>query len=451
MANVEESPLYREISLIMASNNATDIKNYIAFIHLMESNKAYKALKVMSLDITREYDKNFADVVYIQLAIPVGTYADYVYPAKDDLEITLLKQPMYPTNNETGTSIRYKAILEDTGKPRLDSGKVAGLTTEILDIANFVTVNFQLIPLSDYILRTVQVGCITRKTDVKNVLLTVITDQINKIKVDNKSAIFGVDLVDPDNKEVKEQIVIPVGTKLINVPHHIQDKECGVYNSGLSSYIQENIWYIYPKFNMYRNVTGAKSVDFIIIPKNKYPGIPTTYRRKGDQVVILITGEAKAFDNRKINQMNLANGIRFTNSETIFDNDTIKRQDNKVIVDRSSMNTEIIASAQSDDINNAPLSNNRITSNPFSEYSALASVQTNIIAFIWENSNPDIIKPGMMCNLFALDQDNKIINGSGVIKSVIHNTKLAYPGIVESKYTTNSIIEIFYDNENFNA
>lgn len=450
MAQIENTALKNEISLIMAANNSTDIKNYIAYIHVMETNQSYKVLKVMSLDIDRNYAENFSDVIIIEVAIPVGTYSDLIYPYKDNLELTLLKSPIYYTSKIEPSSIRYKSVIEDTGKPRIQSGKYSGATTELLDISNFTVVKFQLIELASYILRNVSIGCIVRKSTVKDTLLTLLTNQVNQLKLDNKTTISGIDLIEPNNTELKEQIVIPYGTKLVNLPYYIQTKVCGVYNSGIASYIQNNIWYIYPQYNIKRETENDRTIDFILVPEDKYPGITSTYRKKGDRIVVMITGSAKAFDNVKVNQMNNATGVRFSNSESFFDTGTIKRENNKVIIDRSSMNTEIIAMNQPDGINRVPISENRITSNPFNEYSKLAKLQGKIMAFVWENSNPDIIKPGMMCNLYSMDKDGDIIYGYGVIKSVTHNTRLVYPGIVESKYTTNTGIEIIYNDDNFN-
>lgn len=450
MSELENTSLMNEIKLIIAANNAADEMVYDAFIHVVDNNVTYKALNVMSIDIDRRYGENYSDIMFVELAIPPGTYADNIYPFKNNLEITLLETPVNDIK-QSPVAIRFKAILKDEGKPRLNAGKQSGQTTEMLDISSVFPISFQLLSMVNYKLRTLDVGCIIRKSTVKDTLLTIITDQVNKIKINGKNTTIGVDLIDPDNTEVKEQIVIPHGTKLINLPEYIQTNCCGVYNSGIASYIQGNTWYIYPKYNFKREVLGNRLVDFIIVPKDKFPGINTTYRHKGEQLVILITGDAKAFDNTKYQEINQATGIRFTNSETIFNEDTIKRENNKVIVDRSSMNTELISSESKDDNDMVPFSNSSITSNPFNEYSKLSSLQSRIIAFVWENSNPQLIKPGMMCNIYAIDNDGKVIIGNGVIKSTQHHTRLAHKGIVEKKTITNTAIEVNYENGDFSA
>lgn len=447
---IEKTAISREIQYVMSGMPTVEDRSYTAFIHLMDKNINIRALKLTSLDIDREYTNNIGDVIIAELAIPVGTYADVVYPNKANAEVTiittsntLLKKTQKPT------SVRYKAIFKDTGKPRLQANKSTSHSTDILDLSNFVTVKVQLTPISTYILRTAQVGGIFRFAKPEDVLKSLITSQVQLIESDQKEAITGVDLVTPDNSEEVEQLVIPHGTPLVSVPQFIQKRVCGVYNSGLSSYVQDGTWYIFPTFNKERNTSTGKTVSLILLPKNKYPGLTHTYRQRGDQTVILTTGDVNQLNTNKEDQMNQGSGVRFLNAETVFSDEGINREGNKAKISRSNMNTEIIAHEQTDGLNNVPVSTTSITSNPFEEYSKLAKNSGGYLQVVWENSNPDLIHPGMMASLTMATNNGKVITAYGVIHGATHNTRLARPGIVDSKYITTTALNIHFDHSQF--
>lgn len=470
MGQIENTAIMREVQYVMSGPSTEDLYAYDAFLHLnphqtKERNASagklkrkaikageditVKALNVLSMDINRDYVKNFADELTIEVALPVGSYADLVYPAKDDLEVTLMKKPLFYRRGVPPKFTRYKAVMVDTGRPRVSSTDGNTALRELLDVSDVVVVTIQLVPISNYVLRTAQVGVIFRQETVESALLTLLSDQIKLIKSDHKDVISGVDLVKPDNDEVKEQIVIPHGTPLISVPDYVQNKSCGVYNSGISSYVQEGTWYIYPTHNLARASQHGRSCTVVLLPRNKYPGLDRTSRRQGEHVVILATTEAVAINVDKALQMNQGSGVRFTNAETILDKDTIRRQDNKVVTQRGMSNTEVTANTQADKLEYTPIAKEGITSNPFKHYSSLASLKGGLIGIHWEHSSPDLIFPGMMCEIVTTGEDGRIMKGKGVIHTAIHQSRLVRPGIVDKQFITTSILKIRFDDSGF--
>jgi len=137
-------------------------------------------------------------------------------------------------------------------------------------------------------------------------------------------------------------------------------------------------WYIYSPFNIKQFHKSFNTLTIVNMPKDKLPGIEVSFRKTGNQVIILATGDTAHIDNSEAQTANLGNGVRFVDSRTIMDGfgEVIN---NKFVVDRSKNVTQVSNPNQQRKVNVTTQSNVRITSSYNLEYSELMRKAGSIV------------------------------------------------------------------------
>jgi hypothetical protein len=441
---IEKTPLYMEMLDVMANCDRKSQVAWKAMIHLDDQGNTYETLNVASVNLRRDYVQSFGDEMSCVISIPLGKYAKRIYPNRNHLQITLMRIPLLENSTrmdidaEMGTE-RYSAVLIEEGPAITQMQGTETNDEEALDLVDILDVKFQLFNKAVEQLRLTQVGGIYRKTDMGQLLLTVLTCAFGQLKVDDQRNLLGVDLVEPSHQEKKEQVVVPHGLLLTDFPGFLQ-KRFGVYSSGLGSYIQNKYWYIFPLFDTTRFQTTLRTLSIYILPKRKFSEIERTYRTTSSTVSIITTSDTDFRGDNDINYINSGNGIRFTSADTMMDGFQVTR-DNKTTIARSRNNSEFSSSERDDGLNFAPVAHTRITSNPFVHYSELASRKGGILRLNWENSNPQVIEPGMVARIAYFDQ-GEIKEAYGVVLGATHMT-VKVGDYNTLKHTSNSQLVLF--------
>jgi hypothetical protein len=441
---IENSSLYREILAIINGNSKPVHFSWSAIIHVDKLN--YNPLKILSIDFSQDYENNYSDEIIITLSILGGTYAKDIYPFKDKVDITLLRTPITEVAgstqaNQLRETERYTATLLDTGNPIIEGNGANTPTRESLNLTNIFEVSFQLVNKSLEQMRMMSVGGIYRSVTAIDVIKCVLTNEMKKIVVEGIRKPVGVDIIDGYNKQVREHVVIPHGTKLVNLPEYVHQKCGGIYSSGFGYYFQKAHWFIYPCYDTSRFNSASKTLTIINVPRNKFPNIERTYRADGKNTTIMATGEVKFRDDSEVQQLNLGNGVRFSSADNFMSNFSTTT-DNKTSVSRGSNNTEVTASPRANGNNNVHISSDPINSNPFLEYSKLARRQGSMISLSWENSLPSLVSPGMMVKILYLDGDNIAI-AYGTLLKTHHYTQMRGIGMTDTRYISNSSLHVF--------
>lgn len=440
---IEDSTLWREISAVLQDGSKPVSFGWTAQLHADPED--FEIMKVLGIDFIEDHENNFTETVIIELLLGGGTFLKRVYPNRERLEVTLIRNPMNETGegmdfSQAAFSERYSATLLDTSNALLE-GNIAGTASEqVLNQANIIPVKLQLINKSIEQLRMVSVGGSVRNATVKDTLLSMITATLPKVKVEKALSITGVDLIDPSNSRVYPQIVIPHGTLLSELPDMVHQNQ-GIYNSGLGSFIHQGYWYIYPKYDVTRFNSTSRSVTIIRVPPNKLPSIERTYRIQGDNVVILATSDSTFQDDSERLQLNQGNGVRFSDSSK-FMGGFVETADNKSLARRGATNNEFIANQRLTGNNNVQLSRTPISANPYLEYSKLAQRQGSLFTLVWENSNMDLLLPGTQIQILYLEGE-EIKQLQGTLHALQHAVQLAGQGLTANRYQTRTAIGVF--------
>jgi hypothetical protein len=442
--DIENSSLYSEVLQITQGGEKPISYYWEAEVHTGEVTT--RLLKVTTIQTFRDYEKNFSDEIMLEAAVPLGVYAKVIYPLRNELEVTLYRRPLSEVGDtvmedEESNTQRYKAVLVLDGLPPVEGTELGQLDQFSLDLQDILKLNFQLFGRTLEKLRIVTVGGIFRKTKPEDVITGILSTESLKIQVIGEKAIDGVDMVPAVNKEAREHIVIPQGTKLVSIPTYIQEKCGGVYPTGIGTYLQDRMWYVYPLFDTTRLKKVERSLTLIKVPKNRFSSIERTYREEGGSVFVIGTDQTNFKDDGSTSFMNAGNGVRLADADQ-FMGTIAKVVDNKAIISRGKINSEFVITQKEDNSNNTQRSVDKISANSFNDYSRLSSRQGGIYQFVWENSLPTLLFPGMMVRVLYLSGDN-IVELNGVLLCVDTLTQLAGIGMTSSRHVSTSALSVF--------
>jgi len=164
---IEASVLWQEVRRIAAEGVKPISFRWELTIHV--KGKDIKPYYVESVDLTRNYVKNHADVWIVRFALGPGTYNKDILPNKSILEATLRKIPLEegvntPDKESDIQTVRFRAIPIDTKSSQVEGNSVVADNTESADIGTIDSISFQLIDPVVERLRMVSVGGIYRSS-----------------------------------------------------------------------------------------------------------------------------------------------------------------------------------------------------------------------------------------------------------------------------------------------
>ena len=446
--DVLDSALGTDIKKITNNDQGSASYYWSADIHCTADN-TIQAFKVLSIDFVCDYVNNFTDEIILSLTLGGGAYTYQVYPNMNNLEITLYKTPV----NEVGggsddsrdiESERYVATLVKPWNPAI-TGNTFNQPDEMgLDLSNMFTIDFQLISKSVDQFRMRSFGGIFRNVTVEQVIKSVLTTESKIVNADNEAIPTGVEMIDANNTTIREHILIPQGTRLVDVPGLIQNK-AGVYNSGFAYYFLNDTWYVFPPYNNVDFNKAKRTLTLIRVPPNRMPGAERTFIKAGDSVTAIVTGDMKLNNLTESLMLNQGNGVRFGDADKFME-DFVKVEGNKATAGRGGTNNEFTTIKRPNGYNNVLNSDRKISANPFVEYSKLASRDGVFLSMSWENSDPTLIYPGMPVKILFMEQD-EIRETYGVLIHAHHYVQTLGNGFQSNRHICASNLTIFTKRE----
>lgn len=436
----ENTSLMSEVNQILATPSKGVNNRWRAVIRA--NNEELSVVKVMSIELGRRYATDFGDTMFIEVLIMEGQYWHRIFPYKQDLVLTLYRERAQEVTgreliDEDIENQEFRAVIVDDG-----SKNFSRIREDVQDLSSIKQVRFQLIDQSVEQLRLMTVGTVVRNTAPGDAVKMLYTHVSKDITVDDEATVLGVDIYEPDNTEPYPQLVIPHGTPVTDVAELVQNT-AGVYSTGIGSYLQNGIWYVYPLYDYTRYENTTKSLTLIEAPGKRFGGSERTFRKTGNQVIALVTGDVNYTDLSERNQLTEGNGVRFSDPKRLFKAFGITDQ-NKASVLREELNNELVASQRVTGLNHTPFSSQRVTANKFAQLSALAARNGSFIVCHWENSDIDAVYPGMPVKYMYVVNSN-VHELTGVVLEANHYIASAQPGITPGGYSANSALMLFID------
>ena len=363
--------------------------------------------QITLIDVDRNYLTQYGDQTTITVRLSRRDYERKIYPNKEDLYITLTKEPLGETSDDEDfdqevITRRYRAVLAENRSSLLEQSTANAADESVMDTEPDYEYTFQLIDPALEILRTKSTGGIFTDMTTTGVVQGLMTQLANDLDLEEDSNVQGVDVVEGTNNRTYTHIVLPHGVRYTQIPETIQELY-GLYSSGLGVYYQTGVWYVFPAYNVKRFDQVPDPVTIINVPPRRLHGIERTYLQDDQSLIILSTGQVVHDDQSEVAQMNVGTGVRYAKSENIMEG-FHSVEENKATVTKSENIREYSVHDRSSKQAMALFSPARITDNVDRESSRLAEGLGFVVKLIWDNANPDLVYPGQPVKFAYMDE-----------------------------------------------
>ena len=408
---LEKTPIWAAARKIFDETDKPVKFEFTAKIHTTDED--FDALKVLKFDIIKDYVNSIGDVMMMELIMPLGDYMKRFYPYRTNMELTLFKKQQDEIGGSfklnAGTdSERFKVVFLPDENPQVSGSDLETMDRETLNHMDVVTIKIQLLNRAMEPLRILTTGGIFKNVKNEDVIRSVLMSESNQVTIDGQKAIDGIDMVKSDNEETQRHVIIPQGTAITSVPSFCQDKMNGVYSAGIGTYMQayegKRYWFVYPLYNPKRFKENRKKVIFYAIPSNRMPITERSYRVSGDILYVAITSTKSYKDHGETEYMNNGSGFRMADARAFLKKPIKMTVDGPVGI-QERLNFAVAVKERLDNLNFAPLSSSKISSNPFSEYSKVSSRTGGRLDLVWHHANASLLYPGMPCQYVFMEDD----------------------------------------------
>lgn len=443
---IEKTPLYEEVDFIL-NMDQKPVHHEFRLV-LRNANEIYvEPIKLFSIDIERDYVKNFTDKILVDAIFPLGTFNRHFIPFKQQLYATLTRysrKELEANSTYNVESREYRAVLLEESSDSLSAASPRLGSRGAEDMNDLIRVEIQLMSAAIEEMRMVEVGGIYPNDVPLNVVRYILNLTSSETPLSGSESIIGVDMVPPDNNTPNLNIVIPHGTKVWDVADYIQDQWGGCYNSGMGCYLQEDLWYLWPLYGLNRYDSETRSLTVINLPHLKYPGVMRTYRLTEYQLIVLSTGESSEANFSNHQALEDGNGVRFTHGDAVWDGFG-EVKDNKF---KATPNTNLtqVQGVERPDKTYAPVNRRRpVSNNSFSQFSHMAPRKGSFIQAVWENSVPEYIYPGMPARFMFVDRGEEVVELRGVVVGCHHYIHDVIKGIEKGRHVHNTSLTLFVE------
>ena len=413
---LDNNPFRAEVAEI--SQRGKSSSAFYAEAHVTSSSGSFKALNVTGLNRYRDYIADYTQNLIVTMNATLAQYEKLIHSDTSAITLTLT---LYEIGFQTAFSLgalanpkqfTYKAKLLEIDSSQISQNNPMSNNANIGDMT-FREFSVQLLePCFESVsIRTV--GGVFRKSNGINLIKTLLTNFSTDDEVDAITSVRGVDVVEGFNEKETEQIIIPHMTPLTKAISIINENCGGVYPTGFSYFLQNNLWFIFPPYDITRFNKTNRTITIVNLPKDRLPGIEKTYFNSSTKLIVLSTRDSKVIDNREAKTFNEGSSLRFVDASKLFDSfGTV--EDNKFKVDASQNVNEMTLGTRADNMNVLRASGTRITANKNAELSKLAMSKGFYIQLIWENSDDSLLHPGMPAKVLFL-KDNQPASATGVL------------------------------------
>lgn len=447
---LEKTPIWADVKKVLNDGPKPIRYEYVAKLHTEVND--INLMKVVMVDIVRDFVNNIGDTIFIEVMIPLGDYVKDLYPYRTNLELTLIRKQLFEVGDIVPKDAvieqeRYKAVFLPGENVHPNASDYAQIDRQSLNLMDIRHVKFQLMNRSLEPIRIKTTGGIFKNSRNEDVIRSVIMNESNKILLDGKPCCDGIQMVPSDNQEVKRHVVIPQGTLIPGLPTFCHEKMNGVYTAGIGTYFQtynqKRLWFVYPLFNTQRFNENVNKAVFFAVPTHRFTAIERTYRKQGTVVYILTTSTKVYKDHAETEYMDKGVGFRMTDARPMMKKPVKITTDGPVGM-RGNLNNEVSIKSRVDDLNFAPVAETTISSNPFAQYSRILQRNGGRLDLVWENADIREIYPGMPCK-YVFMVDNVLKEVKGVVLFCHGVAQMENKGVSDNVHRMHCQITLFVE------
>lgn len=411
-----------------------------------------RPLTVIQMSRYRDYIENFAQLFTITVVTTLKEYEELVLADPSTLKMTVR---LYELSKNASVSAQYfvnpieftyKAKIIDIASDQIaqNNPMVNNPQTGNLTIKQF---SLQLLEPGFESVSIKTAGSGFRDISGVELIKILLTRYSTDDEIDTVTSVQGVDVVPGYNEQKMSQIPIDHMTPLVKAINIINDNCGGIYPTGFSYFLQGNIWYLFPPYDLSLFDKARKTITVVNLPKDRLPTLEKTYFNSDTKLIVLSTRDATYTDNREVNTFNHGSSVRFLDANRLLDGFG-EVKDNKFLVNSSLNVNEVTLNERKDGANILRSGQARITSNKNSELSKLAQKRGFYFQLIWENSDDSLLFPGMPAKVLYL-KDNKPASAKGVLIETETIWVPAEKNFKATKLTRTTALTFFVGNEEY--
>lgn len=446
--DIESTPLWADVESVIYDGPRVVKFDYAALVHTQDND--FNIFKILHIEETSDYQSDIGPSMKILFQIGLGDYVYKLYPFRDNLEITIKKIPQ----GERGGTIqdadietrRYKANLIVGKNPQITGERLANQSYTDLNTSHIQEVYMELLDRNFETVRTKTFpGGSIRNKKAKDTIFSLLMGVSKLVLVDGKPPVDGIDLVEPDNNEPIPNLFLETGMRAAYIPTYLQNEVLGVYSTGLGTFFQrykeKYYWYVYPLYKPSRFDEDVDRLVIYAVPEERMPGVDRTFRTEGKVTYIVLTGSKTYVDNGKISDLNAGVGFRMPDANAMMKKPILVTEEGPK-GDRARLNTEVAGRERKDGNIFAPVL--APSANPFKQYSEVARRQLARVDLVWENSNSELIYPGMPCKYVFMDKDEyKERRGVVIGRKAVH--QIVGKPLLSNSYRTSTQLAIMLE------
>lgn len=391
------------------SNNIAEITTMTAI--LITPKKQIKVLGVDRFQERGDFVNDRCDTVQIGLRLQPGVYNNDVVPYRDDLELHLIVE-----SGENSKMRQFVAVPLVDRDVRPESNNTDHNNMDAQNFMALISYSFQLVDKGFAKLKNIQVSNIYQMSNPADVLATVMEEETKKASLTGYDSYKGIYMHKPvDNTNKYRQIILPSGTRLVEVPSILQDhNEYGVYSKGLCCYYKQNYWWMVPLFNTTLADTHRRPLDIIRLPQNKIPDLKSTFYASDVAITILAAGDARHHDGADIRKQNKGSGQRLIMGDAIAGDTGYHYNNGRAITTRADSMQEYKLSDRRDGEEFVPLNPNP-TGNVCAALTSNAINEGEVIEVEWRNGDIGYLEPGHPVRYQYMEDDESMKVRNGVL------------------------------------
>lgn len=426
----DTSPTYLDIKDIITNHSEKYTSTFTFEVKIHTEDKDLNNtdhISLIEMTVVKDFVRNMSDYTEVTILVPMGTFIYDVYPYLNNIEVTLITtKQLYKEGKPQRVMERYKAVYlldKNEHKPTMTT-----TTKEDLNQQLPTTLTLQLIDRAVEVFRikTTQGSFDPRVSankhmSVENFIRSVVSEEANKILIENKPILEHINIEPVDNREPLSGLVIPSGTRVIDLADFLQYKGKGVYNAGIGSYVQNfgidpyqssKGYYTYSLYNPAK-FDKAKTKMIIYSPiTSAYSTTETTYKYEEGLIRAVSHSIANIDDLKESGLMSTGVGYRISNAASFMKKPVVLTEDGPTF-DKSRQNTEVITQSRADGVNYAP--NKGITSNHFVITSEILEKKGSYVTVQISNIDHEFIYPGMPVKIVYNGKENNVEDIYGVV------------------------------------
>lgn len=409
--------LSNQIAALLSQASLTaKVTNDVAEIVTMEAIliTPVKQIKVLGVDAFQErgdFVRDRCDTLQISLRLQPGVYNDHVIPYRDDLEIHL-----FVSSADNSVMRQFVAVPLLDRDVRPESNNTDNNNMAAQDHMSMIPYMFQLIDKGFAKIKNWPVSNIYQMSNPADVLATVMEEETKKIGLTGYDVYKGIYMHRPvDNTNKYRQIIIPSGSRLVDVPGILQNhNEYGVYSKGLCCYYKQRNWWIVPLYNTTLADSHRRPLDIIRMPQNKIPDLKSTLYVSDVAITILAAGGARHHDGADIRKQNKGTGQRLVMGDAISGDTGYHYNNGRAITTRADSMQEYKLSDRKDGEEYVPLNPNP-TGNVCAALTSNAINEGEVVEVEWRNGDVGYLEPGHPVRYQYMENDEQMKVRTGVL------------------------------------